>query len=243
MKILLSLVAASVATSAALLVPIIAHAQPRPPGLNPGAANAAAQRSQQNDILYWYNLLPPQIFGAFGNVDRLELLQGKDAVYDKNRGFIEVMAPGDPNQNDVEKLQVKLYRGNQGLMAAVSQVVWNQPRVKGALAFFALGNDGQLMDVTKQVFPYDLMERQGDPPNQGDAPANNGTGDANAPATGDKTQEGAAPINADLSARGTTIETGVPETKTSGAQYVWNNQTFVKRESNRNDAPAQDEQQ
>ncbi len=242
MKISLSLVAAS----AALLVPLVAHAQPRPPAqLNPGVANAAAQRSQQNDILYWYNLLPPQIFGAMGNADRLELLQSKDAIYDKNRGFIEVMAPGDPNQNDVEKLQVKLYRGNQGLMIAVSQIVWNQPRVKGALAFFALDSTGQLMDVTKQVFPYDLMAEQGTPQSQPNAPDANAP-DGNAPATDGQNQNSAPPINAYLSARGTTIETGVPETKNSGAQYVWDNQTFVKREANgdnaRNDAPADDEQ-
>ena len=66
--------------------------------------------------MYWYNLLPANIFGAFGDVDRADLLQSQGATYDKNRGFIEVMAPGDPNKNDVEKLQVKLFQGQQGIM-------------------------------------------------------------------------------------------------------------------------------
>ena len=233
MKISLSLVAAS----AALLIPVAAHAQPRPPAINPGVQNQAAQRAQQTDILYWYNLLPAPIFGAFGNADRLDLLQGKNAIYDKNGGFIEVMAPGDPNQNDVEKLQVKLYRGNQGLMVAVSQIVWNQPRVKSALAFFSLAGNGQLIDVTKQVFPYELNEAQA----QGQAPTQ--APPQQTPANGEATQTGVPPINAYLSARTTTIDTGIPETDANGAQYIWNNQTFVKRDANRNDAPTQDDQQ
>ena len=205
----------------ALLAPTLSYAQPGVPGLNPGVANQAAQRAQQSDVLYWYNLLPPQIFGAFGNASRLELLQNQGTIYDKNRGFIEVMAPGDPNKNDVEKLQVKLYQGQQGIMVGVSQVVWNQPRVQGALAFFALSADGQLVDVTRQVFPYDLN------PAQPAAPA-----DRNA----DQTAAKAAlpPVNAYLPRNGTMIETGVAEDKKRGADYAWNNQIFVKR-----NAPAQ----
>ena len=221
MKISLPLLA----LGAALLAPVAAVAQPGlPPALNPGVANAAAQRAQQSDVAYWYNLLPPQIFGVFGDADRLELLRGKGAIYDQNRGFIEVPVPGDPNENDVEKLQVKLYKGNQGLMVAVSQVVWNQPNVKGALAFFALGQDGQLFEVTRQVFPYDL-----------NAPATDAA-TANAPAATAKDKKAAPPVNAYLSRNGTIIETGVPETKTRGADYAWNQQVFVKR-----DAAADDE--
>lgn len=204
-----------------LLAPNLSHAQPRVPGLNPGVANQAAQRAQQSDVLYWYNMLPPQVFGAFGNVDRLELLQSQGAIYDKNRGFIEVLAPGDPNKNDVEKLQVKLYQGQQGIMAGVSQIVWNQPRVQGALAFFALSADGQLADVTRQVFPYDLN------PAQPAAPAEKNA-DKNAANTTSPT------LNAYLPRGGTTITTGVAEAKTRGADYAWNNQVFVKR-----NAPAQ----
>ena len=195
-----------------LLAPTTSHAQVRPPGLNPGVANQAAQRAQQSDVLYWYNLLPANIFGAFGNVNRVDLLQGQGAIYDKNRGFIEVLAPGDANKNDVEKLQVKLFQGQQGIMVGVSQIVWNQPRVQGALAFFALSNTGQLIDITRQVFPYDLT------PAQTAAPDDKAANKAAAP-----------PINAYLPRSGTTIETGVPETKTSGANYVWNNQVFVER--------------
>lgn len=214
----------------ALLVPTFAQAQPRPPALNPGLANQAAQRAQQSDVLYWYNLLPASVFGAFGNVDRIELLKSKGAIYDKNRGFIEVLAPGDPNKNDVEKLQVKLYKGQQGVMAGVSQIVWNQPRVQGALAFFALSNDGQLFPVTRQVFPYDLT------PPQTAAPADKATDKA-----ADKT--GAAPVNAYLPRNGTTITAGVPESKTRMADYSWNNQVFVERrapadKAAANDAPA-----
>ena len=214
----------------ASFVPTLAHAQIRPPALNPGVANQAAQRAQQSDVLYWYNLLPANIFGAFGNADRVDLLQSQGATYDKNRGFIEVMAPGDANKNDVEKLQVKLFQGQQGIMVGVSQVVWNQPRVQGALAFFALSNDGQLINVTRQVFPYDLTPAAP----VGNAPADN---------VADKTA--APPINAYLPRNGTTIETGVPETKTRGADYVWNNQNFVERnapadQNNENAAPAQD---
>ena len=227
-------------TGAALLAPIIAQAQPGlpgrlPPGVNPGVANQAAQRAQQSDVVYWYNLLPANIFGAFGNADRLDLLQSKGAIYDKNRGFIEVPAPGDANQNDVEKLQVKLYQGQQGLMVAVSQVVWNQPRVKGALAFFALGQDGQLFDVTKQVFPFDLTTPQNAPAND-----NANTGDAatapvaapdapNAPANSNK--RSAPPINAYLPRQGTTISTGVPETDVAGDDYNWNGTVFEKTEA------------
>ncbi len=200
----------------ALLAPTISHAQPRPPGLNPALANQAAQRAQQSDILYWYNLLPANIFGAFGNGNRLDLLQSQGAIYDQNRGFIEVPAPGDANENDVEKLQVKLYQGEQGIMVGVSQIVWNQPRVQSALAFFALGNDGQLLDVTGQVFPYELTTTQTD------APADNAAQGAAAKTT-------AAPVNAYLPRGGTTIESGVPETKTRLAEYIWNNRVFVER--------------
>ena len=73
----------------ALLAPTLAQAQPRPPALNPGLQNQAAQRAQQSDVLYWYNLLPANIFGAFGNADRTDLLRSQGATYDKNRGFIE----------------------------------------------------------------------------------------------------------------------------------------------------------
>ncbi len=177
-----------------------------PPGVNPGVTNQAAQRAQQTDVAYWYNLLPPQIFGAFGDVDRLELLQSKGAIYDRNRGFIEVFVPGDANKNDVEKLQVKLYRGDQGMMVAVSQVVWNQPNVKGALGFFALGSNGQLLDVTRQVFPYKLTA----------TPAGETAADKKA----------APPINAYLSRTATDISTGVPETKTAGDDYAWNGTVF-----------------
>ena len=148
----------------ALFAPTFAHAQVLPPGNNPGVQNQAAQRAQQSEILYWYNLLPANIFGAFGDANRLDLLQSQGAIYDKNRGFIEILAPGDPNENDVEKLQVKLYQGQQGIMVGVSQIVWNQPRVQGALAFFALDNNGQLLPVTRQVFPYDLTLAQTDTP-------------------------------------------------------------------------------
>ncbi len=205
----------------ALLVPTFAYAQPRVP---PGVANQAAQRAQQTDVLYWYNLLPASIFGAFGDANRVDLLQSKGAVYDKNRGFIEVLAPGDPNQTDVEKLQVKLYKSQQGLMVGVSQVVWNQPRVKGALAFFALGNDGQLFNVTRQVFPYDLT------PPQTAAPADKTA------KTADKAV--ALPVNAYLPRNGTTIVTGVPETKTRGADYAWNNRAFVERAAPADKTPA-----
>ena len=184
-----------------LTVPTLAHAQV-PPGVNPGVANQAAQRAQQSDVAYWYSLLPAQIFGAFGDVDRLELLQSKGAIYDRNRGFIEVFAPGDPNQNDVEKLQVKLYQTGKGLMVGVSQIVWNQPNVKGAVGFFALGQDGQLFDVTRQVFPFQLQ----------------------APATDDK--KAAPPVNAFLPRQGTTIETGVPETEIVGDSYAFDGDTF-----------------
>ena len=213
MKIPASLALGVAAFSAtALFLPALAQAQPRPPILNPGVANQAAQRAQQSDVLYWYNLLPANIFGAFGNVNRLDLLQSQGATYDKNRGFIEVLAPGDANKNDVEKLQVKLYQGQQGIMVGVSQLVWNQPRVQGALAFFALSNDGQLINVTRQVFPYDLTPAQTAAPD-------------------DKTADKAAPspINAYLPRNGTTIETGIPETKTRLADYAWNNQMFVER--------------
>lgn len=202
------------------LAPTLSHAQPRVPGLNPGVANQAAQRAQQSDVLYWYNMLPPQVFGAFGNVDRLELLKIQGAIYDKNRGFIEVLVPGDPNKNDVEKLQVKLYQGQKGIMAGVSQIVWNQPRVQGALAFFALSAGGELIDVTRQVFPYDLN------PIQPAAPAT--------PADRNAAKAAAISVNAYLPRNGTIIMTGEAESKTSGADYVWNNQVFVER-----DAPAQ----
>ena len=190
-----------------LLAPTSSHAAP---GVPPGVTNDAARRAQQTDVLYWYGLLPPQIFGAFGNADRLELLKGEGAIYDRNRGFIEVPVPGDPNQNDVEKLQVKLYQGEQGLMVAVSQIVWNQPRIKSALAFFALNNEGRLFDVTRQVFPYEL----------------------NAAPADDKTAT--PPVNAYLARGATTITTGVPETETRGATYAWNKRTFVKREARQN---------
>ena len=205
-----------------LLAPAISHAQPGVPGLNPGVANQAAQRAQQSDVLYWYSALPPQIFGAFGNVDRNELLQSQGAIYDKSRGFIEVFAPGDPNENDVEKLQVKLYQGQQGIMVGVSQVVWNQPRVQGALVFFSLSGGGQLVDVTRQVFPYDL--------NPASTPA---TAPANA---ANKTVEPS--INAYLPRNGTTITTGAAEAKTRGAEYAWNNQVFVERQAPAEKAPA-----
>ena len=191
-----------------LAVPTLAHAQ-LPPGVNPGVANQAAQRAQQSDVAYWYSLLPPQIFGAFGEVNRLELLRAKGATYDRNRGWIEVFVPGDPNKNDVEKLQVKLYQTDKGLMVGASQIVWNQPNVRGALAFFALGQDGQLLDVTRQVFPFDL----------------------NAPAADKKV---APPINAFLPRAGTTIETGVPETEVAGDSYAFDGDAFRKVEAKRN---------
>lgn len=202
----------------ALLAPTISHAQPRVP---PGVANQATQRARQSDVLYWYNLLPANIFGAFGDTNRLDLLQSKGAIYDKNRGFIEVLAPGDANKNDVEKLQIKLYQGQQGLMVGVSQIVWNQPRVKGALAFFAMDNNGQLFDVTRQVFPYDLTPTP-----------------ATAPADKTATKAAPAPINAYLPRNGTTIVTGVPETKTRGADYAWNNRVFALRNAPAEKTPA-----
>ncbi len=205
----------------ALLAPTFAYAQPRVP---PSVANQAAQRAQQSDVLYWYGLLPASIFGAFGDANRLDLLKSQGAVYDKNRGFIEVAAPGDPNQNDVEKLQVKLYKGGQGLMVGVSQIVWNQPRVKGALAFFALGNDGQLFNVTPQVFPYDLTPPAAAPADKTAKPVANTT---------------ASPVNAYLPRNGTTIATGIPETKTRGANDEWNNRNFVERAAPAEKAPAQ----
>ena len=240
MKISLPLLA----VGATLFVPILAQAQPGlpgglPPGVNPGALNAAAQRAQQSDVLYWYNLLPPNIFGALGDADRLQLLQSKGAIYDQNRGFIEVLAPGDTNENDVEKLQVKLYQSQQGLMVAVSQVVWNQPRVKGALAFFALGQDGQLFDVTRQVFPFDLAASAIATPDD-NAPNNNAPGDADAPdvaapdapnAPANSNKRSAPPINAYLARNGTTISTGVPETDTIGDDYNWNGTVFEKIEA------------
>ena len=196
-----------------LLAPTSSHAAP---GVPPGLANDAARRAQQTDVLYWYGLLPPQIFGAFGGADRLELLKGEGAIYDRNRGFIEVPVPGDTNQNDVEKLQVKLYQGEQGLMVGVSQIVWNQPRIKSALAFFALNNEGRLFDVTRQVFPYELNA----------APADNKTDGKTA----------SAPVNAYFARGATTIATGVPESETRGADYAWNKRTFVKREAPQNKA-------
>ena len=238
MKISLSLLT----VGAALLAPIIVQAQPGlpgglPPGVNPGTLNAAAQRAQQSDVLYWYNLLPPDIFGAFGNADRLQLLQSKGSIYDQNRGFIEVLAPGDANENDVEKLQVKLYQGQQGLMIAVSQVVWNQPRVKGALAFHALGQDGRLLDITRQVFPFDLAASVAATPDSNapdnNAPDNNAPAAPNAPANSNK--RSAPPINAYLARNGTTISTGVPETEIIGDDYNWNGTVFEKTEAD--DAP------
>ena len=207
------------------LAPTLAHAQPRPPALNPALQNQAAQRAQQSDVLYWYNLLPANIFGAFGKGDRVDLLKSQGATYDKNRGYIEVFAPGDPNENDVEKLQVKLYKGQQSVMVGVSQIVWNQPRVQGALAFFALNNEGRLFPVTRQVFPYDLT------PAQPAAPAANATDQA-----ADKTA--AAPVNAYLPRNGTTITAGVAEAKKSLADYSWNNQVFVERRAPADKAPA-----
>lgn len=215
----LAVVAATIAaaTSAAFAAPL---------PISPGVANAAAQRSQQTDVLYWYNLLPANIFGAFGNVNRLELLRTKGAVYDQARGFIEVFALGDANKNDVEKLQVKLYKGNQGLMVAVSQVVWNQPNVKGALGFFALSNDGGLFDVTRQVFPFDLNAPTTDAPGT-DAPMTNAP--ANGARAGQTEKKSAPPINAYLARNGTTIETSVAESKEAGESYNWNGTIFSQR--------------
>lgn len=221
----------SLAVVAAALVAATSAASAAPLPINPGVANAAAQRSQQTDVLYWYNLLPANVFGAFGNVNRLELLQSQGAVYDQMHGFIEVFAPGDANKNDVEKLQVKLYKGNQGLMVAVSQVVWNQPNVKGALGFFALSNDGGLFDVTRQVFPFDLNAPTTDAPTTNAPVANAPT--PNAPANGARAgqtdKKSAPPVNAYLARNGTTIETGVAESKESGETYSWNGTIFSQR--------------
>ena len=227
MKISLPLLA----VSATLFVPVIAQAQPGlPPGVNPGVANQAAQRAQQSDVLYWYNLLPPDIFGAFGQTDRLDLLQSKGSTYDKNGGFIEVLAPGDANENDIEKLQVKLYQGQQGLMVAVSQIVWNQPRIKGALAFFALGQNGQLFDVTKQVFPFDLTAP---PTAANNAPADNMPAE-NAPPTG-AAAKSALMLNAYLPRRGTTITTAMPEADAPINDYIWDGTVFDEQPAR--DAP------
>ena len=217
--------------AAALLAPTVAHAQ-LPPGLNPGVANQAAQRAQQSDVAYWYNLLPAEVFGAFGGADRLDLLRSQDAIYDQNRGFIEILAPGDPNENDIEKLQVKLFQGQQGIMVGVSQIVWNQPRVQGALAFFALTNEGQLRPITRQVFPYELS------PTQAAAPAGQPNGQAAEQPAG---QAATTPVNAYLPRNGTTIQTGVPETKTRLSDYAWNNQMFVERRAPAEDAPAENQ--
>ena len=220
MKISLPLLGLGAALIVAPAMTTDANAQKNvPPNRNPGVTNAAAQRARQADILYWYSLVPPQIFGAFGEGDRLDLLKTKGAVYDKNRGFIEVFAPGDPNQNDVEKIQFKLFSGNKGLMVAVSQIVWNQPNVKGALGFFAMSNEGQLIDVTQQVFPYDLNAPQEAAPAANAAPPKAAT-----PAA----KNAAPPINAYLPRAGTTISTGFPETEVAGDDYRWNGSVFAK---------------
>ena len=224
---------------AAALAPSLALAQPGTPGgINPGLLNNAAQRAQQSDILFWYGMLPPTIFAAFGgengNFNRLDLLKSKGTFYDRNGGYLEIMVPGDPNKNDVEKLQFKLYQGNQGIMVAVNQVVWNQPRAQGTLAFFALAGGGQLMDVTRQVFPFDIKADM--KAYQNNAPGNNApdarddnaqNAQNNAPGAAPDAPKSAPPLNAYLPRRGTTITTGIPETETAGPVYLWNGNAFV----------------
>ena len=205
---------------------LTAPALAAPPTLPPGVLPGVVKNVQQNDVLFWYNLLPPNVFAAFGNVDRSQLLQSQGAIYDKDKGFIEVLMPGDPNTNDVEKLQVKLYRANAGLVVAVSQVVWNQPRVPAVLAFYGATGSGQLIDATQQVFPFDLQAADAPAPDAPAAGANPNDPNAQAPA---------APVNAYLPRVGTTIVTGVAETKTKGDQYLWNGDVFVQGQARGND--------
>ena len=196
----LPLVLALAALTAA--TPAVSHAQPRLP---PSVTN----RAQQNDVLYWYAQLPPRHFAAFGNADRRQLLQQKGAIYDAQRGFLEVPVPGDPNKNDVEKLQVKLYRAKAGLIVAVSQIVFAQPNVPGELTLYGVTGAGTLLDVTPQFFPYDLQPA---PTNGKPAPFE----------------------NAYLPRGGTTIETGAPDAKAASAQYGWNGERFTRQDEAKN---------
>lgn len=165
----------------------------------------AAQRAIQNDVLTWYARLPARYFAAFGDADRRELLQQKGVIYDATKGFLEIPMPGDPDKNDVQKLQIKLYNTQQGIMAAVSVVVWNQPRVPGELAFYGLAANGQMVDVTSQFFPDALQPVQ-------------------------EKGETVAYESAYLSHNGTTITVGVPETD-GMVDYVWRNNRFEKRDA------------
>ena len=188
--------------------PALAHAQTRVPRVPP----VVLQQALQNDITYWLERLPPRHFAPFGNADRAQLFQIKGAILDKNNGFAEIPVPGDPNQNDVEKLQVKLYRANAGIVAAVSTVVWKQPRVPAELTFYAVSGNGQMMDVTPQLFPYKLETIEED-------------------------NKIVAYQDAYLPRAGTSIVTAVPETKTQDDEYLWNKNQFVRR-----DKPAPDAQ-
>ena len=190
----------ALALTAALAVaaPTISHAQPRLP---PSVTN----RAQQNDVLYWYAQLPARHFAAFGNADRRQLLQQKGAIYAANAGFLEVPVPGDPDKNDVEKLQVKLYRAQAGLIVAVSQIVFAQPNVPGELTLYGVTGQGTLLDVTKQFFPDALQSVK---------------------------QDGKIVSfeNAYLPRNGTTIQIGAPDAPAASAEYLWNGTTFVRRE-------------
>ena len=189
--------------SAALVAPAIAHAAPGVPRVPPAIAQRAAQ---QNDVLFWYNRLPARHFAAFGAANREELLRQKGAIYNANAGYIEVPMPGDSDKNDVQKLQVKLYRANAGLVVAVSLVVWNQPRVPGDLTFYGVDGSGQLLDVTAQLFPYKLEKIE-------------------------KNGKVVAYQSADLPRNGTTIYAGVPETDAPNDTYLWDKNRFTKRET------------
>ena len=199
LPLLLTLVA-----GAAFAAPTISHAQPRLP---PSVTN----RAQQNDVLYWYAQLPARHFAAFGNADRRELLRQKGAIYDASKGFLEVPVPGDPNKHDVEKLQVKLYRAQAGLIVAVSQIVFAQPNVPGQLTLYGVTGQGTLLDVTKQFFPDALQPVQ-------------------------KDGKTVSFENAYLPRNGTTIQTGAPDAKAASAEYLWNGQAFVRRETTQGDA-------
>ncbi len=216
MKLPLALALAAATVFAA---PHIAHSLPRLP---PSVTN----RAQQNDVLYWYAQLPARHFAAFGNADRRQLLQQKGTIYDANRGFLEVPVPGDANKNDVEKLQVKLYRANAGLVIAVSTIVWNQPRVPGDLTLYGVTGAGTLLDVTKQLFPYNLQT----------APQGSANGAPNGAAADGANAKPAPFQNAYLPLNGTTITTGLAESKEQRGEYLWDGNSFKLRE-----APAQNQ--
>lgn len=193
----------ALAASALIVAPIV-HAQPGVPRIPPAITQRAAQ---QNDVLFWYDRLPARHFAAFGNANRRELLKQKGAIYSAAQGYIEVPVPGDADKNDAQKLQVKLYRAQQGLVVAVSLNVWNQPRVPGTLALYGVTGTGTLRDVTKQLFPYQMEPLK------------------------DENGKVFAYANSVLPRTGTTITVSVPETDAATTQYLWNKREFVPREA------------